>query len=80
MGNKSSEVYFSILYDWMKQALLGQRVIQVDETTLRVNRDGRPAGAWFTIYTYKVDVVSMKDSFRKVLEKGLYKDDLFTDL
>ena len=49
---KSSEVYFSPIYDWMKQTLLGQRVIQADETTLKVNRDGRPAGATSYMWVY----------------------------
>lgn len=30
--------------------------------------------------TYHEDVASVKDSFKKMLEKGLYKADLFSDL
>lgn len=42
---KSSEIYFSLVYDWMKDVLLKQTVVQADETTLKVNRDGRKAGS-----------------------------------
>lgn len=34
---------------------------------------------WYGM-TYKEDVAVVKDSFKKMLEKGLYKEDLFTDL
>lgn len=34
---------------------------------------------WYGM-TYKEDVVSVKESFKKMLEKGLYKTDLFNDL
>lgn len=30
--------------------------------------------------TYKEDVIAVKDSFKKMLEEGLYKEDLFEDL
>lgn len=30
--------------------------------------------------TYKEDVASVKDSFKKILESGVYKADLFSDL
>ena len=30
--------------------------------------------------TYKEDVAAVKDSFRKMLEMGVYKVDLFSDL
>lgn len=49
---KSSEVYFSLVYDWMKEELLKQPVIQADETTLKVNRDGRKAGASSYMWVY----------------------------
>ena len=49
---KSSEVYFSLVYDWMKEALLKQPVIQADEMTLKVNRDGRQAGASRYMWVY----------------------------
>lgn len=34
---------------------------------------------WYGM-TYHEDVASVKDSFNKMLEKGLYKADLFSDL
>ena len=35
--------------------------------------------AWYGM-TYHEDVVAVKDSFKKMLEKGVYKADLFADL
>ena len=49
---KSSEIYFSLIYDWMKDTLLKQPVIQADETTLKVNRDGRKAGSSSYMWVY----------------------------
>lgn len=49
---KSSELYLSLVYDWMKDALLKQPVIQADETTLKVNRDGRKAGSSSYMWVY----------------------------
>lgn len=49
---KSSELYFSLVYDWMKDELLRQPVIQADETTLKVNRDGRKAGSSSYMWIY----------------------------
>ena len=49
---KSSELYLSLVYDWMKDALLKQPVIQTDETTLKVNRDGRKAGSSSYMWVY----------------------------
>ena len=34
---------------------------------------------WYGM-TYREDVAAVKDSFKKMLEKNLYKDDLFSDL
>ena len=30
--------------------------------------------------TYKEDVLAVRENFRKMLENGLYRDDLFEDL
>lgn len=30
--------------------------------------------------TYHEDVAAVKDSFKKMMEKGVYRDDLFSDL
>ena len=49
---KSSEIYFSLVYDWMKDLLLKQTVVQADETTLKVNRDGRKAGSSSYMWVY----------------------------
>lgn len=38
----------------------------------------RSNDTWYGM-TYKEDVVSVKDSFREMLEKGIYKADLFSD-
>ena len=39
----------------------------------------RSDDTWYGM-TYHEDVISVKDSFKKMLEKGLYKADLFSDL
>lgn len=39
----------------------------------------RSNDTWYGM-TYHEDVATVKDSFKKMLEKGLYKDDLFSDL
>ena len=49
---KSSEIYFSLVYDWMKDVLLKQTVVQADESTLKVNRDGRKAGSSSYMWVY----------------------------
>ena len=49
---RSSEIYFSLVYDWMKQELMNQPVIQADETTLKVNRDGRSTGSTSYMWVY----------------------------
>ena len=49
---KSSEIYFSLVYGWMKDVLLKQPVVQADETTLKVNRDGRKAGSSSYMWVY----------------------------
>ncbi|SCI26773.1 Transposase and inactivated derivatives [uncultured Clostridium sp.] len=49
---KSSAIYFSLVYDWMKDVLLKQTVVQADETTLKVNRDGRKAGSSSYMWVY----------------------------
>ena len=49
---KSSEIYFSLVYDWMKDVLLKHPVVQADETTLKVNRDGRKAGSSSYMWVY----------------------------
>ena len=49
---KSSEIYFSLVYDWMKDVLSKQTVVQADETTLKVNRDGRKAGSSSYMWVY----------------------------
>ena len=49
---KNSEIYFSLVYDWMKDVLLKQPVVQADETTLKVNRDGRKAGSSSYMWVY----------------------------
>ena len=39
----------------------------------------RTNDTWYGM-TYKEDVVAVKDSFKEMLEKGIYKEDLFIDL
>ena len=35
---------------------------------------------WYPFMTYHEDVAAVKDSFKKMLENGVYKADLFADL
>ena len=49
---KSSAIYFALVYDWMKDVLLKQTVVQADETTFKVNRDGRKAGSSSYMWVY----------------------------
>ena len=39
----------------------------------------RTNDTWYGM-TYKEDVVAVKDSFREMLEKGIYREELFADL
>lgn len=67
--------------------------IVVKELCTRMARDGcqvtcynrsghHVSGAEYTWYgmTYHEDVAAVKDSFKKMLENGVYKADLFSDL
>lgn len=49
---RCSERYLSLIWDWMKEELLRMPVIQADETTLKVNRDGRSAGSNSYMWIY----------------------------
>ena len=45
----------------------------------RFNRVLKTNDTWYGM-TYHEDVVAVKDSFKKMLENGVYKADLFSDL
>ena len=47
-----------------------------DKMSVKVLRSN---DTWYGM-TYHEDVAAVKDSFKKMLEKGLYKADLFSDL
>ncbi len=49
---RCSERYLSLIWDRMKQELLKQEVIQADETTLKVSKDGRAAGSKSYMWVY----------------------------
>ncbi|VDN49146.1 transposase [Petrocella atlantisensis] len=49
---RCSERYLSLIWDRMKEVLLQQEVIQADETTLKVSKDGRAAGAKSFMWVY----------------------------
>lgn len=51
--NRCSERYLSLLYDRMHQELLKEPVIQADETSVKVSRDGRPAGSESRMWVYR---------------------------
>lgn len=46
---------------------------KMDVKVLRTN------DAWYGM-TYKEDVMAVRDSFKEMFEKGIYKADLFSDL
>lgn len=49
---RAAEMYFSLLYDRLKQDLLSSSIIHADETTVEVNKDNRPAGTQSYMWTY----------------------------
>ena len=50
---KTSDIYLSILYDELKKALLGSKVIHADETPFNVIRDGRDPGTNSYMWVYR---------------------------
>lgn len=56
----------SFIGELLKQGKMSVKVLKTNDT-------------WYGM-TYKEDVMSVKESFRKMLEKGLYKEELFSDL
>lgn len=51
--NRCSERYLSLLYDRLHQELLKEHVIQADETSVKVSKDGRPAGRDSQMWVYR---------------------------
>lgn len=51
--NRCSERYLSLLYDRMHLALLKEPVVQADETSVKVSKDGRPAGSESRMWVYR---------------------------
>lgn len=49
---RTSERYLSLIWDRMKLVLMQQEVIQADETTVVVNKDGRKAGRKSYMWVY----------------------------
>ena len=56
----------SFIGELLKQDKMSVKVLKTNDT-------------WYGM-TYKEDVMSVKESFQKMLEKGLYKEELFSDL
>lgn len=50
---RCAERYLTILYDYLHEKLYDCHVIQADETPVRVNRDGRPAGSKSYMWVYR---------------------------
>ncbi len=48
-----SERYLSLLYDRLHQELLKEHIIQADETSVKVSKDGRPAGSESRMWVYR---------------------------
>ena len=51
--NRCSERYLSLLYDRFHQQLLKEPVVQADETSVKVSKDGRPAGSESRMWVYR---------------------------
>ena len=63
----STEHYFSLMYDLLKNILCKQHVVQADETTCNVVRDDRPAGTKSYMHVYRTN------EFQKDRQIVLYK-------
>lgn len=61
--------------EYLIPTFIGERLEQ-DKMSVKVLRSN---DTWYGM-TYKEDVVSVKESFNQMLEKGVYKADLFSDL
>ncbi len=48
-----SERYLSLLYDRLHQEILTEHVVQADETSVKVSKDGRPAGSESRMWVYR---------------------------
>lgn len=55
---RAADVYFSLIYERLKEELLSCEVIHADETTVKVSKDGRPAGtnSFIWVYTKESDL------------------------
>lgn len=47
------EEYIAVMYDYLHKLLYDFHVIQADETPVKVNRDGRPAGSLSYMWVYR---------------------------
>lgn len=67
-GNPLKAEYLipTFIGELLKQSKMSVKVLKTNDT-------------WYGM-TYKEDVKSVKNSFKKMLKNGLYKDDLFNDL
>ena len=50
---KTSERYLSLMWDYLKEEMLKSNIIQSDDTTLKVRRDGRAAGSESRMWVYR---------------------------
>ena len=67
-GNPLKAEYLIPIFigELLKQENMSVKVLKTDDT-------------WYGM-TYHEDVAAVKDSFKKMLEKGVYKTELFSDL
>ena len=67
-GNPLKAEYLIPIFigELLKQEKMSVKVLKTDDT-------------WYGM-TYHEDVAAVKDSFKKMLEKGVYKTELFSDL
>ena len=60
------ETHFIFIGELLEQGKMSVKVLKTNDT-------------WYGM-TYHEDVAAVKDSFKKMLESGVYKADLFSDL
>lgn len=72
VNGKKSNLHNTMKAEFLIPTFIG-KLLSEGKMSVKVLRSN---DTWYGM-TYKEDVDSVKDSFRKMLEKGLYKADLF---
>ena len=72
----TGKTYGDALYDLAAEEALCDELLEQGKMSVKVLKTN---DTWYGM-TYHEDVAAVKDSFKKMLEKGVYKADLFSDL